>query len=179
MYTSWIKILKRQFTFRGYAQTGQVQIISADAISAFTIVGMSFLENAEYPMVSNARGSTRPRLPALDFEKETDECQQEEKSRRESADKKYWAQFRYRISLAVLASAKGTCVFEVKADGIWAGEYEMSPGHRKDFGVNQDLMIFRTDCYDNAQASDVIRTTVNGRPYAAQWTAHVGIIAPN
>jgi hypothetical protein len=33
-------------------------------------------------MVSNAPGFGRPQLQALNFEKETDECQQEEKSRR-------------------------------------------------------------------------------------------------
>lgn len=157
---------------------GQIRIYSAAVASGFEIVGMSLLQSSEYPAVSDASGPVPAQLPPLDFEKETAECQKQEIARREIAERKYWAQFRYRVGLGVPESAPGSCVIEAKTDGEYVGKIELHPGRKRDFGVNHDLSIFLAKCYDNALPGNVIRTTVNGKAYTTKWEFQNGIIKP-
>jgi hypothetical protein len=148
---------------------GQIRIYSAAVASGFEIVGMSLLQSSEYPAVSDTSGPAPSQLPPLDFEKETAECQKQEIARRETAERKYWAQFRYRVGLGVPESASGSYV----------GEIELHPGRKRDFGVNHDLSIFLAKCYDNTLPGNVIRTTVNGKAYTTKWDYRNGIIKPD
>jgi hypothetical protein len=148
---------------------GQIRIYSTAVASGFEIFGMSPLQSSEYPAVSDTSGPVPGQLPPLDFEKETAECQKQEIARRETAERKYWAQFRYRVGLGVPESASGSYV----------GEIELHPGRKRDFGVNHDLSIFLAKCYDNTLPGNVIRTTVNGKAYTTKWDYRNGIIKPD
>jgi hypothetical protein len=158
---------------------GQVRVYADSVGKAFTIVGMSLLDRAEYPTVSNPISQSTGQLPPLNFGKETAACQREEEERRGSAQRKYWSQFHYRVVLGVLESAPGSCVFEAKTDGKYVGRVELVPGRKKDFGINHDLLVFETNCYGHTVPQSVIVTTVNGKAYATKWDARNGIIKLN
>lgn len=158
---------------------GQIRITSAAASTAFAIAGISLLDRSEYPAASNANAIPGHRVAQLDFEKETAECQRQENARKENETKKYWAQFRYRLGLRLVASQTGTCVFDLKVDGRFVDSIELYPGRPREFGMNHNAGIFRTACYKDAVPGDVIQATLNGKMFEPKWAAGIAVISPN
>jgi hypothetical protein len=168
---------------------GRVHVSSANASTAFAIVGMSLLERSEYPATSESKLSLNQFGP-LHYESETAECQRQENvrveneqhqeaARRENESKKYWAQFRYRVSLKLLPSTPGTCVFDLRTDGKFVDTSELYPGRAQDFGANHDALIYRATCYGATVPADVIKITVNGNPYTPKWEGQNAKITPD
>jgi hypothetical protein len=158
---------------------GQIQAASQSVSSAFEIAGLSLLESSEYPSTSVPHGALPTKYTPLDYQKENTECQRGEAGRRDSEQKKYWAQFRYRVSLRLIPSAPGSCVLYAKMDGTSREMVELAPGSTREVGANHVIEIVDARCYAGAIPGDTIRIAVNGKPYTPEWDGGNVRIAPD
>jgi hypothetical protein len=169
---------------------GRIFISSSDVSAAFVVAAKELLGHSEYPATSKSDLSLTRQFAPLDFGKESAECErqkaareenerQQAVARKESEERKYWVQFRYRVSLKLVPSAAGTCVFDVKTDGKFVDSIELYPSRTREFGANHKVEMLAAQCYGGTPPTDVIRISVNGKPYAPKWAGEYALIVPD
>lgn len=168
--------------FQRFCSDGTLLILNSDISAGLVSEGNELLSVALRETRLDFPIGKFPKLNAT-FEEEgcwqaEAEAKRQEQVRQQNSERQYWAQFRYRVTLSIASSSKSDCTFYLGVDGAGDSSEELHPGQTREYGADTQMGIDLAQCSNSARPADVIRVSLNGRPYQPKWGIRMATILP-